>query len=363
VSTKPESTIVPDIDSDIAGNGAEEQQSIEEIIAKAYDDSATNQEATPEPKAEESAPAKPAAAPTAPAKTAAAPAPATAAEPLAEDIDPISGNKLAPINAPGAMPPVLKDEWTGMSRRMQQWQTDRERDNSRTLTDAADARRFKKNIDDTFGAYDKMLKEAGTNFQDHTKMLFEASHTLSRGTQQQRAAVVHKLIRDSLNNEGVTALTALAQGQHVNVQPFAQPVMEKTQADIDNEYRAKFESQSTEKANDDAIESFFKDPKNEFAEYLRDQMGKLIDTGFATGSTPSEMLANAYTSAVQMNKEVQDALALRATAAVNPAVKKAPVKQISNSLGSGAKSGNNNAAKKKMSIDDAISASLPDDWA
>lgn len=279
-------------------------------------------------------------------------------QPLPEDVDPVSGTKLEPIHAPNGMPPALKESWKDIPRRHQQWAMDREREHSKLLVDTAEARKLHKSVTEFVTPYEPMLRAGNVDFLTHTKRLYDASFALSNGSQEQRAAIIHNIITQTLGPAGFDALGQLASGRQVNIAPFTPPTPQKTQDQVKAELRQEIAGEDQDRIDQAAIDRFNADPKNEFLDFLRPQMVRILEAGLVDGATPDESLAKAYQMAINSNEEVKQVLASRQrTPAPAPAQK--PVGSVKNSPGSGQRSGG--APTKQMNLRDSIIASLPDD--
>lgn len=355
-----------DVDNDTTRNHADEEDTstavapeqktdLAQAVEKAFDDvkakTATDTEDEPSTQAVKDAPqAKDIVEPT---------------QPLPDDVDPISGNKLEPVKAPNGLPPVLKERWKDVPRKLQEWTAARERDHSVLLQESAEDRKFSKSVRDIAAPYEPLLKQHNIDFLAHTKNLLEVSAALATAPQEHRAFLIDRFIRTSLNEQGIAALGRLSQGQAVSMPPMQPaPAPQKSPEEIKQQLRQELATEDRDKADQAAIDRFFADPKNEFADFLRAQMSRIITAELVDVTAPAEQqLAQAYQLAMNNSTEVKEALAMRAPAqpavAAAPAQKPKPVNSVKNSLGGGIRTGT--GPKKHMSLDDAILASLPDD--
>ncbi|MEF8758312.1 MAG: hypothetical protein V5B36_00870 [Candidatus Accumulibacter sp. UW25] len=269
-------------------------------------------------------------------------------------IDPISGRELAPIKAPASLTPALREKWSKVDPQFQQYWADRERDIATKLNDTAEERKLAHEIKEITAPYEPILRQFGVSATAHIKELFNLSHSLNTGTPQQKAQIIYNLINHF--KPDAETLGGLFNGKPVQQQPAQQPV--NVQSEVER-ILAEREEQAVQARGESAIAKFSNDPSNEFFEDVKVMMGKAIDSGFVTGGTEDELLANAYKFACNHHDEIRSILEQRkATQPVQQVVQQPvqqPVKSVKPSLGSGKSVARPQTA---ISMDDAIETAM-----
>lgn len=223
-------------------------------------------------------------------------------------IDPITGAEVVPMRAPASWTPVLREKWGSIDPTVQKYIADRERDMASTLTKTAEDRTLAKEFREVLTPHDDVFKQHNVRAADHVKELLQISRVLNTGTPQQRAQQLHAMIVHF--QPDATTLQALFAGQPVNV-----PAMQAAEKplDIDAEIDRRTQERSQQAAESEAVEHFTAfSANNEFADFLRPQMGKAIESGWVGGETTADLIKNAYDFCVRNNTEIQEVLAGRA---------------------------------------------------
>lgn len=304
------------IKSDAIDNGPEEELDLTPVEDTEPVEASTEQETTDETPVEEAPKGARAAAARALAgdieKPAAVEEPAKPKLQPGQEIDPISGRVLDPIKAPASMTPELREQWSTVPRRMQQYWSDREKHIATELGRTAEARKFHDEFRSMTAPYEATLKQYGITATQHAKELFNLSHQITVGTPQQRAAIFVQMLKQY--QPDAATMQAMLEGQNVSVQPFTEPKVQLSDDELADRALAKREASALEDDATAAMAQFEQDPANEFYGDLKSTMGKLIDSGVIAGPDMATMLRQAYDLAAAQHPGIQDVLKARAAA-------------------------------------------------
>jgi hypothetical protein len=278
--------------------------------------------------------------------------------PKTPPVDPTTGRPVEKIAPPTSMGPLLRQKWDRVDNDLQKFISNREKEVQQTLTQTANVRKFFTDV-----------QSIGNNYRDHIAKVYpnqgmlEAmndllhfSSQMHNGSGEQKAVFIDNLIRTF--KPDLPTFVALSK------KPWGPPQLNQpqqqvyTQADVDrmaNERAYQMNVNASQAQVNNSVESFMKDPKNEFVQDLRPLMKRIVDAELVNGANVQEVLKNAYEFAKANHPEVRQILQERAakakTNAQNQPKARAAASTIKPSLSSGKspnttlKPGKNNSLK------------------
>ena len=273
----------------------------------------------------------------------------------AEEVDPITGEKLLPINAPAGLTPLLKEKWNSVPREFQKFWADRERHMAENFRQNAEYKKQAAQYNELLAPYSEHFKQVGETAQQHLDGLLRLSYTMTHASPQEKAQVFFNLI--NMFQPDPATMTALFNGQVSNIPVNANlPTPTKTEEQIAQEYLSRQEMAKTESEAESAIQTFRSDPQNEFIDAVAPYMQRIINAGLVPDGDAQTMLKTAYDMACQQHPEVQKVLELRKAAAAPQAQKQVkPVQGVKPPLGSGIRAPQ---AQKRMTTREAVRAAF-----
>jgi hypothetical protein len=260
-----------------------------------------------------------------------------------KEVDPITGRELEAVKVPQSTPGVLREDWDKLPRSWQEYISKRELDMRQNLTRLGESDKFAKEVRAHAKDLMPLLKERNVDFNAFIKDSFQTAYNLGAGNPQQRAAVIANMIR--IWQPDPKALQAILGGK---AQPPAAP---RPPVDFEAEVNKRLEARQKDelgKTTKSVVDTFYDDPKNEFARELDSQIGAAITGGFVhmtnpdgTPKAPAQTVKEAYEFALKNSEQHQALLARRAgttqgvTNTNNPNAGKEPVRQAAPSPGGG----------------------------
>jgi hypothetical protein len=210
---------------------------------------------------------------------------------------------LAPITtkAPQAWKPESRDKFPTLPPDVQQEVLRRENEISTTLARTAEERRVANDFHTIASPYAAMYQARGTNAMVAAKELFNADYTLQTGTQQQKADLLTKLIKQyAVDLQTLDSTLAGVQSKEPAVDPAVeQRIRQMEQWAAQQQQQAQ---QSRETTLNSTIDKFASDPKNEFFNDVAPHMIALLNGGAAS------TLEDAYDQACHANPNVRKTL-------------------------------------------------------
>lgn len=193
---------------------------------------------------------------------------------------------------PSDFPTTWKKEaeahWTTLPPEVKAEVLRRENDMFRGLEQYKEAATYGRAFQQALTPFLPDIQAAGLDPALHVQNLLQAHHVLSRGTPEQKQAVVRALLEDA----GVS----LDQGEAPYVDPAVADLRQRVeQLQSQTRQREQQEARQAKEATMRTIETFFADPANKHAAAVSQEMAVLIKSGAAAD------LKSAYEKAIWLN--------------------------------------------------------------
>jgi hypothetical protein len=281
----------------------EEEVSLRDTVAAAFDEDQKNTESTPEPVV--AAPAKEPGAPAPAAAAGATPAPdapAPVAPAAAASATPAAPAPGAPpeIKAPAQWKPAIREKWSALPREVQEEISRRESDMLRLVGTVGQRMKMADQLNQTLAPYAQEFQQAGVDPMAFIGSTMATVQTLARGSEEQKAMVLAGLVKQYGINVG--ALDRALSGVIAAPPPDPNIVaLHQRLAGIEQFTNQQMQNMQTQLRGNAAqtLESFAADPKNEFFNDVRFEMANLIETGRA------QSLDEAYQTAIWANPDTR----------------------------------------------------------
>jgi hypothetical protein len=221
------------------------------------------------------------------------------------------------IKAPNSWKPAEREHWAKIPKEAQQAIQRRELEVQQTLSKTATVRRWAEDFANVIAPYSHLIRAQNSTPLQAIQNLMQTSASLTVGSSRQKANVVAQICRNfnvdvkELDDELSKILGVGGQGgerrqeQDPNTLPpaFAQALkpiydfmgnIQSTVAERD---------QQLQQNAVNTVEDFLADPKNEFAEDLRDEMADIMEMKAARGQKVT--IQQAYMMAVRQNPDIE----------------------------------------------------------
>jgi hypothetical protein len=167
---------------------------------------------------------------------------------------------------------------------------------------------FGETIERVVKPYEMLLKSSNTSPEQAIDVLMRTAAMLRVGSPDQKKELILNMAR----NHGVDLTT----NQDGESDQFVDPGIKALQDEITQLKGMLHQGQSTQQQNlqndiSTAIDTFSKNPDNEFFDEVRSTMGGLIQSGVVTGKTADELIQNAYNHAIKLDENVSKKLTAR----------------------------------------------------
>ncbi len=238
--------------------------------------------------------------------------------PSSTDVPPsVGGDSLKPpdvtpaptIKAPQSWTPAAREVFASLPAIAQQEIAKREKDVAIGLQEQAPLKRFQQEFSQTVSPYEGMMRAAGAqNPMQAVGTILQQWAVLQGGNAESKAHLVASIVRQSgipieLLASAIDGTSAPQQGQQSqSVDPAAlrQQIKQELMADFQGQRQQQSATQARQTAD-----AFLADPKNEFAEDVRETMAALLSSGRAPD------LQAAYDSAIWSDPGIRDILLKR----------------------------------------------------
>lgn len=243
-------------------------------------------------------------------------------QPVAEERE-ATDKPLDIKRAPQGWKPEARETWGELPESAKREIIKREREIAVSLQKTAHERKFASEISEVFKPYEAELRAAGFSEKEVIADFLNASYTLRRGNQSERATFVANII----NAHGVDLVTlndVLMKKQPAQTaqDPTAQRL---AQLEAAEQARQRQVQQAQEADLNSQIDAFAKDPKNEFFRDVAPMMVTFLQGGHAAD------LKNAYDMAVAANPETRKVLEARRAKATTTQSKLAAASSVKGS--------------------------------
>lgn len=246
-------------------------------------------------------PAVPPAEPPAPAQP-----PATPPDPNAPPADPNAQPPAQPpaqeAQAPTSWSPADREIWKDVPAQAQAAIAKREQEITQALNDSAQARQTMDQFNQLTAPYAPIFQSQGVDAMTGINSVLQTAAGLQMGTAQQRAQIVHQLIRDYGVDIAMLDNMIVGQHQQTPVDPAVQQMQNQLAQQSQYIQQQQYEQQARLNAE---TEQFIQ--ANEFAGELRTVMADFMDHAIRTTGQPIS-LEDAYNRAVATRPDIQQIL-------------------------------------------------------
>jgi len=209
--------------------------------------------------------------------------------------------------APQSWKPAERAKWATLDPTVRQEVMRREREITKTLGETAQARQFAQSFSQTIQPFQARLSSMNMHPLAAVQELLKTDHILSSGPMHQKAGMIAKLIKDY--GVDIQTLDGVLSGQPQQdpVQSQVDKLLAQKLAPYENFMRQQEQQRTHQQQQLDtqvaqSLDTMAQDPKFEYFEDVRKDMGDIIELSAKRGVYLT--LEQAYTKAVALNPDI-----------------------------------------------------------